>query len=136
MKRIRTIITGIIAVIITFTAMPMLSAQTLTPEIKQKVTTELRKQLPMEVATGMMWTNITLNAAGTAMDWTFTINPTKMGTTLAEAKSELKATSAQEFKALLGKEFDEIFKLLDCNLNIILVFPDKSEVKYLLKKGS
>ena len=83
-KHLRILTVAIAAIVAMYSSSA--SAQ-FTPEIRKHAVAEMSRQLPMEVATGMVWTKCTLNQSGTVMIWTFTINPDQMGTSLSAAKT-------------------------------------------------
>lgn len=134
MKRIKTIILSVIAVIAAAVAMPRVEAQTLPPEYRQTVAVEMRKQLPMEVTNGMTWTKFDFSQDGNTMIWTFKINPKEMGLSLAAAKQELNGYTNSEFKAILGDDILQVLKMFDSDLKIILVFPDNTNKTFLIRR--
>ena len=116
-----------------FVAFPKASAQ-MTTDMRKTAVIEMRKQLPMEVAEGMKWTKVDLSKDGQVMVWTFKVNPREMGSTLSEAKEELNSYTNSEFKSLLGDDFDEMLQIYDCDVQIIIEFPDNTSKKFRIRK--
>lgn len=133
MKKLKVLLVGIMAVIAMIAAAPEAGAQDLLQARKQ-VVVMLQNQLPQVVEEGMTWTNCTLSNDGKTINWTFDINPVEMGVSLEDAKTALKSLiDTDEFKAiLLSDELKQVMTMLDCNLNITFVFPDKTSYKNLL----
>ena len=130
-KHLRILTVAIAAIVAMYSSSA--SAQ-FTPEIRKHAVAEMSRQLPMEVATGMVWTKCTLNQSGTVMIWTFTINPDQMGTSLSAAKTEFNNMTSESFKAMLGKEFQEVLNAFGCDVESVITFPDNTSKKFLIRQ--
>lgn len=132
MKHLKVLFAGIIAAIALIAAAPAANAQKLSGAELKMAVAELNKQLPMEIAEGATMTKITLNDKATLLTITFTFNPQKMGVTLAEAKSEVAEMTSRDMRALIGDDFDMFQGMFDCDVDIVIAFPDKTSQTFHL----
>ena len=135
MNTIKKILSGIMVMIAAMMLLPSLNVsaqEKLTPEMRKLVVAEIKKTLPQEVAKGMTWTDVSMY--GTLMTMKFDVDPVKMGDSLAEGKAEMKGYSDDDFKKMLGSEFIDMLNMFQCDAKIILNFPDKTYLTYMVTR--
>ena len=130
MKHLRSIIAGLVALLAIAVA-PTTTAQKLTPEQMVMAVEAFNKQLPMEIAEGISIDKMEVNDESTLLTITFKTNPKKMGITLEEAMAEIGSGDIHEF---LGDDAEELFKVFDCDIDIVIEFPDTSSKTVSLKR--
>lgn len=134
MKSIKSIMAALLAIVALFIAAPTASSETLNASQRRAVIAEIQKQLPMEVEDGMFWIRAEINADATVMTFTITFDPAEIGLTVAEAKKELNGYTSAQFRKMLGDEFNDMVKSFGCQVNMVLMFPDKTSKIFRFSK--
>ena len=138
MKHLKSLLAGLLAALALIVAAPAVNAQTgaqkLSPSEMKMAVAAFSSQLPLEIAEGASIDKITINDDATLLTIVFKFNPAKMGISLAEAKSEMSDMSANDMRALIGDDIDDLFKVFDCDVDIVISFPDKTSQTFHMKR--
>ena len=128
MKTFKTVFVILMALVAIIVAAPSSLAKV--PSAEQLE--EFNKKLPMDVEEGMTCTLAAADADNAVMVLTFKINPRKMDMSLDEAKSELNSYNGSGFREFLGDDFASMLKAFDCDVQIVLEYPDGTDKKILM----
>lgn len=134
MKKIRTILCGLVAAFALMFSTSVAKAQDISPEMLRMVVAEMNKELPMQVEEGMNFTKVALNSDCTVLTLYFDLNPKQMGMTLEEAKAELGSYSGNDMKAMVGDDIEQLFALFNCTVDLVINYPDKTSQTFHLTK--
>ncbi len=133
MKTIRNLILSLITASAFFTTSPAFAEPKLSTEGLQYIISTMKESLPMQVDEGIVWQSAELTSDKSSISIVFKIYPSEMGLTLEETKKSFNDVTNEEFKTMLGKEFDEMMTDLGCPFIITLQYPDNTSKRFYLK---
>lgn len=130
MNKIRFAIIAIVAVIASAMS-SHISAQAFnfTPQQKKEVLADIRKELPVAMDEGTSWTGISIDDKTDTVILDWDIDPTKLGVTTAELRSEFRKFTTDQWIEMLGPEFFATMGSLAKNTQINVHFPDKIDIR-------
>lgn len=130
MKPLRIVLSAIVMAIALIISVPTANAEKLSKAELTAVAKQFKGQLPMVIDEGISITNIYYTASSNTMTLTFTLEPSKLGMKLSEAKEVFNGMSNAEFLKIIGDEIKELIDTLGCTVEIEIAFPDKTSKKF------